>query len=103
MCGWKRERIALYVARLAQPVLCRTSHHALRWDGRLVESQEGHKTEVGFRADLICASRFVAWLYVAYTNNMYLESAVIMETERSYGVWLVLTTRYWNLFPMTAL
>ncbi|KAI5672658.1 hypothetical protein M9H77_13022 [Catharanthus roseus] len=27
-------------------------HHVLRWDGRLVESQEGLETEVGPRADL---------------------------------------------------
>ncbi|KAI5666734.1 hypothetical protein M9H77_16587 [Catharanthus roseus] len=29
-----------------------TLHHALRWDGRLVESQEGLETKVGPRADL---------------------------------------------------
>ncbi|KAI5671973.1 hypothetical protein M9H77_12337 [Catharanthus roseus] len=34
-----------------------TSHHALRWDGRLVESQEGLETEVGPRADLSSLER----------------------------------------------
>ncbi|KAI5663573.1 hypothetical protein M9H77_22896 [Catharanthus roseus] len=30
-----------------------TPHHALRWDGCLVESQEGLETKVGPRADLV--------------------------------------------------
>ncbi|KAI5675513.1 hypothetical protein M9H77_06463 [Catharanthus roseus] len=30
-----------------------TLHHSLRWDGRLVESQEGLETKVGPRADLV--------------------------------------------------
>ncbi|KAI5681104.1 hypothetical protein M9H77_02331 [Catharanthus roseus] len=33
------------------------SHHALRWDGCLVESQEGLETEVGPRADVISSER----------------------------------------------
>ncbi|KAI5657702.1 hypothetical protein M9H77_26495 [Catharanthus roseus] len=31
---------------------CTTLHHALRWDGRLVESQKGLETKAGLRADL---------------------------------------------------
>ncbi|KAI5673839.1 hypothetical protein M9H77_14203 [Catharanthus roseus] len=34
-----------------------TPHHALWWDGRLVESQEGLETKVGPRADLVGAPR----------------------------------------------
>ncbi|KAI5668255.1 hypothetical protein M9H77_18108 [Catharanthus roseus] len=34
-----------------------TPHHALRWDGRLVESQEGLETKVGPRVDLINSGR----------------------------------------------
>ncbi|KAI5650367.1 hypothetical protein M9H77_36372 [Catharanthus roseus] len=34
-------------------ILPRTSHHALRWDGRLVEIQKGLETEVGPLADLV--------------------------------------------------
>ncbi|KAI5672877.1 hypothetical protein M9H77_13241 [Catharanthus roseus] len=33
-----------------------TLHHALQWDGYLVESQEGLETEVGPRADLVEAA-----------------------------------------------
>ncbi|KAI5671198.1 hypothetical protein M9H77_11562 [Catharanthus roseus] len=40
---------------VAQLVFTWTLHHALRWDGRLVESQEGPKTEVGPRAHLVGA------------------------------------------------
>ncbi|KAI5668485.1 hypothetical protein M9H77_18338 [Catharanthus roseus] len=58
MCDWKCQRIELYVERntlegLTQLVLSRTLHHALQWNGRLVESQEGLKTKVGLRADLV--------------------------------------------------
>ncbi|KAI5666637.1 hypothetical protein M9H77_16490 [Catharanthus roseus] len=38
---------------VARSLFTWTSHHALRWDSRLVESQEGLETEVGPRADLI--------------------------------------------------
>ncbi|KAI5663388.1 hypothetical protein M9H77_22711 [Catharanthus roseus] len=51
--GAKRQRIVLIVEGLAQSVLRQTSHHALRWDGRLIESQEGLETKVCLRADLI--------------------------------------------------
>ncbi|KAI5681970.1 hypothetical protein M9H77_03198 [Catharanthus roseus] len=40
---------------VAQPIFTWTSHHALRWDIHLVESQEGLETEVGPRADLVGA------------------------------------------------
>ncbi|KAI5657267.1 hypothetical protein M9H77_26060 [Catharanthus roseus] len=40
---------------MAQSVFTWTSHHALRWDGHLVESQEGLETEVGPRAELVGA------------------------------------------------
>ncbi|KAI5659993.1 hypothetical protein M9H77_28786 [Catharanthus roseus] len=30
-----------------------TSHHTLRWDRRLVESQEGLETKIGLRAELL--------------------------------------------------
>ncbi|KAI5652348.1 hypothetical protein M9H77_29535 [Catharanthus roseus] len=40
---------------LARSVLYQISHHALRWDGRLVESQEGLEIKVGLRMDLIRA------------------------------------------------
>ncbi|KAI5666402.1 hypothetical protein M9H77_16255 [Catharanthus roseus] len=42
---------------MAQPVFTWTLHHVLRWDDRLVESQEGLETEVGPRADLISSER----------------------------------------------
>ncbi|KAI5681523.1 hypothetical protein M9H77_02751 [Catharanthus roseus] len=38
---------------MAQPVFMWTSHHTLRWDSRLVESQEGLETEVSPKADLL--------------------------------------------------
>ncbi|KAI5677745.1 hypothetical protein M9H77_08695 [Catharanthus roseus] len=34
-----------------------TLHHALRWDGRIVESQGGLETEVSPKADLISSGR----------------------------------------------
>ncbi|KAI5652816.1 hypothetical protein M9H77_30003 [Catharanthus roseus] len=42
---------------VAQSVFTWTSHHALRWDSHLVESQEGLETEVGPRTDLISSGR----------------------------------------------
>ncbi|KAI5672636.1 hypothetical protein M9H77_13000 [Catharanthus roseus] len=39
-----------------------TPHHALRWDGSLVESQEGLETKVGPRADLVGAPRIYSLL-----------------------------------------
>ncbi|KAI5673865.1 hypothetical protein M9H77_14229 [Catharanthus roseus] len=45
----------LTLRSVAQPVFTWTSHHALRWDGRLVEGQEGLETEIGPRADLLGA------------------------------------------------
>ncbi|KAI5657927.1 hypothetical protein M9H77_26720 [Catharanthus roseus] len=39
----------------------KTSHHALRWVGRLVESQEGLETKVSLKVDLIGAQESVAW------------------------------------------
>ncbi|KAI5664147.1 hypothetical protein M9H77_23470 [Catharanthus roseus] len=42
---------------MAQPVSTWTSHHALWWNGCLVESQEGLKIKVGPRADLISSER----------------------------------------------
>ncbi|KAI5673251.1 hypothetical protein M9H77_13615 [Catharanthus roseus] len=42
---------------VAQLVFTWTSHHALRWDGHLMESQEGLQNEVGPRADLISSGR----------------------------------------------
>ncbi|KAI5667926.1 hypothetical protein M9H77_17779 [Catharanthus roseus] len=42
---------------MAQSVFTRTSHHALRWDGRLVENQKGFENEVGPRTDLISSGR----------------------------------------------
>ncbi|KAI5681334.1 hypothetical protein M9H77_02561 [Catharanthus roseus] len=48
---------AKYLEGVAQSVFTWTSHHVLRWDGRLVESQEGLETEVGPRTDLISSER----------------------------------------------
>ncbi|KAI5653268.1 hypothetical protein M9H77_30455 [Catharanthus roseus] len=45
------------VEGLAQSVFMLTSHHALRWVGHLVESQEGLETKVGLRADLLLWNR----------------------------------------------
>ncbi|KAI5665086.1 hypothetical protein M9H77_24409 [Catharanthus roseus] len=44
--------------------LWKTSHHALQWDGCLLESQEGLENKVGLRAYLVGASGSVAWFYV---------------------------------------
>ncbi|KAI5682960.1 hypothetical protein M9H77_04188 [Catharanthus roseus] len=49
----RREKGRNTIEGLAQTVLRRTSPHALRWDGRLVESQEGLETKVGLRANLV--------------------------------------------------
>ncbi|KAI5668318.1 hypothetical protein M9H77_18171 [Catharanthus roseus] len=40
------------------------SHYVLRWDGCLVESQEGLEIKVGLRAGVIGAPRSIAWFYV---------------------------------------
>ncbi|KAI5653824.1 hypothetical protein M9H77_31011 [Catharanthus roseus] len=45
-----------YLEGVAQSVLTWTSHHALRWDCHLVESQEGLKTEVGPTTDQVEAA-----------------------------------------------
>ncbi|KAI5668661.1 hypothetical protein M9H77_18514 [Catharanthus roseus] len=60
------ERWRNTIEDLAQLVLRQTSHYSLRWDDHLVESQEGLKTEIGLRADLVECSCY--------------------ETKRSYGV-----------------
>ncbi|KAI5649753.1 hypothetical protein M9H77_35758 [Catharanthus roseus] len=47
------ERERNTVEGLVQPILHQISHHDLRWDGRLFESQEGLETKDGLRADLV--------------------------------------------------
>ncbi|KAI5682797.1 hypothetical protein M9H77_04025 [Catharanthus roseus] len=63
-----------------------TSCSAVGFD-HLVESQEGLETKVGPMTDLVGAPGESSCLVI----------------ERSYGVWLVLTTRCQNWVPMTSL
>ncbi|KAI5667264.1 hypothetical protein M9H77_17117 [Catharanthus roseus] len=49
------ENLIPTIKGVAQPVFTWTSNHALRRDGRLVESQEGLETEVGPRPNLVGA------------------------------------------------
>ncbi|KAI5664406.1 hypothetical protein M9H77_23729 [Catharanthus roseus] len=59
---WERGRSTM--EGLAQSVSRQTSLHALRWDGCLVESQEGLEIKVGLRAKLANAPGSVAWFYM---------------------------------------
>ncbi|KAI5668954.1 hypothetical protein M9H77_18807 [Catharanthus roseus] len=52
------------VEGLANRYLRQTSHYALRWNGRLIESQEGLETKVGLKTDLVGDQGSVAWFYV---------------------------------------
>ncbi|KAI5649615.1 hypothetical protein M9H77_35620 [Catharanthus roseus] len=60
------------VEGLAQSVLRQTSHHALQWDGRLVESQEGLEIKVdiirSFLEPYVMSALSVFSLYV-YTSK----------------------------------
>lgn len=58
------ERGCSIIKGSAQLVVCLTLHHALHWDGHLVENQEGLEAKVGLKAELVSAPRPIAWLYV---------------------------------------
>ncbi|KAI5670625.1 hypothetical protein M9H77_10989 [Catharanthus roseus] len=69
-----------------------TSHHALRWDGCLVESQEGLETKVGPRADLN-SSVVATLMYLdslglpSYARNPHINSGRLVprDTQISYS------------------
>ncbi|KAI5653107.1 hypothetical protein M9H77_30294 [Catharanthus roseus] len=63
-----------YLEGVAQSVFTWTSHHALWWDGRLVESQEGLETEVGPKADLISSGRSRAQQATEVLGQEFLDS-----------------------------
>ncbi|KAI5667738.1 hypothetical protein M9H77_17591 [Catharanthus roseus] len=64
-----------------------TSHHALRWDGHLVESREGLETEVGPRADLVEAALMYldSLRLLSCARNPYTCSLVPRGTQISYS------------------
>ncbi|KAI5681467.1 hypothetical protein M9H77_02695 [Catharanthus roseus] len=51
------ERGCSIIKGSAQLVVCLTLHHALHWDGHLVENQEGLEAKVGLKAELLESSR----------------------------------------------
>ncbi|KAI5675387.1 hypothetical protein M9H77_06337 [Catharanthus roseus] len=70
-----------YLEAVAQLVFTWTSHHALRWDSHLVESQEGLETEVGLKADLICLGRSGAQQATEVLGQEFLDQ---ISPERAY-------------------
>ncbi|KAI5677340.1 hypothetical protein M9H77_08290 [Catharanthus roseus] len=64
---------------------------------RLWESQERLETKVGLKTVLVSTPRIcnLVWPMI-WQSGCY-------RIERSYGVWLILTTRCQNLVPMTSL
>ncbi|KAI5675436.1 hypothetical protein M9H77_06386 [Catharanthus roseus] len=58
---------------LTQSVFTLTSHHALRWVGRLVESEERLETKIGLRADLVGAPGIcsLVWPVIWGTQSLW--------------------------------
>ncbi|KAI5669224.1 hypothetical protein M9H77_19077 [Catharanthus roseus] len=59
--GWIHLKRGIVPGGVAQLVFMWTSHHALRWDDHLGESQEELKTKVSLRAVLVGTQESVAW------------------------------------------
>ncbi|KAI5673229.1 hypothetical protein M9H77_13593 [Catharanthus roseus] len=71
-----------YMEGLAQLVFTWIVHHALRWVGCLVESQEGLETKVGLRADLVGALRIcsLVWPVIWRVRLLWKSSARMIDS-----------------------
>ncbi|KAI5680175.1 hypothetical protein M9H77_01402 [Catharanthus roseus] len=70
----------------AQSVFTWTSHHALRWDGRLVETQEGLETEVCPRADLRTHTRGLTERSRSLPRGMHISYSAAVDLVAEFGV-----------------
>ncbi|KAI5667757.1 hypothetical protein M9H77_17610 [Catharanthus roseus] len=87
---------------MAQSVFTGTSHHSLRWDGHLVESQEGLETEVGPRADLVEAALMCldSLRLSSCARNPHTCNLVPRGTQISYSVALDLVAKLGRLLVL---
>ncbi|KAI5673372.1 hypothetical protein M9H77_13736 [Catharanthus roseus] len=81
---------------VAQSVYVDTASCSTVGFGHLVESQEGLEIKIGPMADLVGAPG------VCSLFRPVIWECGCLVIERSYNVWLVLTTRCRNLIPMTS-
>ncbi|KAI5681814.1 hypothetical protein M9H77_03042 [Catharanthus roseus] len=72
--------------RLAQSVFMWTLHHALWWDGRLVESQEGLETEVGPKADLSTHTRGLTERSCSLPRGTQISYSAVVDLVAELGI-----------------